>query len=56
MFKFFDMPKKEQGEGLNTADWFYIIKLIVVTNGALFSHFNNSGSPAFTGASYSPNG
>ena len=32
MFKFFDMPKKEPGEGLKTADWLYIIKLIVVTN------------------------
>ena len=30
MFKFFDMPKKEQGEGLNTADRLYLIKLIVV--------------------------
>ena len=29
MFKFFDMPKKEPGDGLNTADWIYIIKLIV---------------------------
>ena len=32
MFKFFDMPKKESGEGLNKADWLYVIKLIVVTN------------------------
>ena len=31
MFKFFDMPKKEPGDGLKTADWFYIIKLMVVT-------------------------
>ena len=31
MFKFFDMPKKEPGEGLKTADWLYIIKLMVVT-------------------------
>ena len=30
MFKFFDMPKKESGEGLNTADRLYLIKLIVV--------------------------
>ena len=32
MFKVFDMPKKEPGEGLNTADWLYIIKLIVISN------------------------
>ena len=32
VFKYFDMPKKESSEGLNTADWLYIIKLIVVTN------------------------
>ena len=32
MFKFFDMPKKEPGEGLNTADRAYIIKLIVVSS------------------------
>ena len=31
MFKFFDMPKKEAGERLNTADWFYLIKLMVAT-------------------------
>ena len=31
MFKFFDMPKKEPGESLKTADWFYLIKLMVVT-------------------------
>ena len=31
MFKFFDMPKKEPGEALNTADRLYLIKLIVVT-------------------------
>ena len=31
MFKFFDMPKKEPGERLNTADWFYLIKLMVAT-------------------------
>ena len=32
MFKFFDMPKKEPGERLNTADWFYIIKLMVAVS------------------------
>ena len=31
MFKFFDMPKKESGEGLNTADRLYLIKLIIIT-------------------------
>ena len=31
MFRFFDMPKKEPGESLNTADRLYLIKLIVVT-------------------------
>ena len=31
MFKFFDMPKKEAGEGLNTADRLYLIKLIIIT-------------------------
>ncbi len=31
MFKFFKMPEKEPGEGLNTADRLYLIKLIVVT-------------------------
>ena len=31
MFKFFDMPKKEPGESLNTADRLYLIKLIVIT-------------------------
>ena len=31
MFKFFDMPKKELGESLNTADRLYLIKLIVIT-------------------------
>ena len=31
MFKFFDMPKKEPGESLTTADWHYIIKLMVAT-------------------------
>ena len=31
MFKFFDMPAKEPGEALNTADWFYLIKLMVAT-------------------------
>ena len=31
MFRFFDMPKKEPGEGLNTADRAYIIKLMVAT-------------------------
>ena len=31
MFKIFDMPKKEPGEGLNTADRAYLIKLIVIT-------------------------
>ena len=31
MFKFFDMPKKEPGEALTTADWFYLIKLMVAT-------------------------
>ena len=35
MFKIFDMPKKEPGEGLNTADRAYLIKLIVVS--ALFT-------------------
>ena len=35
MFKFFDMPKKGPGEGLNTADRAYLIKLIVVS--ALFT-------------------
>ena len=32
MFKFFDIPKKELGEGLNTADRAYLIKLIVATS------------------------
>ena len=32
MFKFFDIPKKEPGEGLNTADRGYLIKLIVVAS------------------------
>ena len=31
MFKFFDMPQKEPGEALTTADWFYLIKLMVAT-------------------------
>ena len=31
MFKFFDMPSKEPGESLNTADRLYLIKLIIVT-------------------------
>ena len=31
MFRFFDMPKKEAGETLTTADWFYLIKLMVAT-------------------------
>ena len=31
MFKFFDMPAKESGDGLNTADRLYLIKLIVIT-------------------------
>ncbi len=31
MFKFFDMPKKGPGEGLNTADRAYLIKLIVIS-------------------------
>ena len=31
MFKFFDMPKKEPGEGLNTADRAYLIKLILIS-------------------------
>ena len=31
MFKFVDMPKKEPGESLTTADWFYLIKLMVAT-------------------------
>ena len=31
LFKVFDLPKKEPGEGLNTADRAYIIKLIVVS-------------------------
>ena len=31
MFKFFDMPKKEPEEALTTADWFYLIKLMVAT-------------------------
>ena len=31
MFKFFDIPKKELGESLNTADRLYLIKLIVIT-------------------------
>ena len=35
MFKIFDMPKKEPGEGLNTADRAYLIKLIVAA--ALFT-------------------
>ena len=35
MIKFFDMPKKEPGESLTTADWLYIIKLMVAT--ALFT-------------------
>ncbi len=30
MFKFFKMPEKEPGEGLNTADRLYLIKLIVI--------------------------
>ena len=30
MFKFFKMPKKEPGEGLNTADRLYLIKLIII--------------------------
>ena len=30
MFKFFDMPSKEPGESLNTADRLYLIKLIVI--------------------------
>ena len=32
MFKFFDMPSKEPGESLNTADWFYLIKLMVAVS------------------------
>ena len=32
MFKFFDMPKKEPGEAMNTADRLYIIKLIVISS------------------------
>ena len=35
MFKFFDMPSKEPGESLNTADRLYLIKLIVIS--ALFT-------------------
>ena len=31
MFKFFDMPSKEPGESLNTADRLYLIKLIVIS-------------------------
>lgn len=31
MFKVFDMPQKQPGESLNTADWSYIIKLMVAT-------------------------
>ena len=31
MFKFFDMPKKEPRESLNTADRLYLIKLIIIT-------------------------
>ena len=31
MFKFFDMPSKEPGESLNTADRLYLIKLIVAS-------------------------
>ena len=31
MFKVFDMPAKEPGEGLNTADRLYLIKLIIIT-------------------------
>ena len=31
MFKFFDLPAKEPGESLNTADRSYLIKLIVVS-------------------------
>ena len=31
MFKFFDMPKKEPGESLNTADRLYLIKLIIIS-------------------------
>ena len=30
MFKVFDIPQKEPGEGLNTADRAYLIKLIVI--------------------------
>ena len=30
MFKSLDIPKKEPGEGLNTADRLYLIKLIVI--------------------------
>ena len=29
IFKFFDMPAKEPGEALTSADWFYLIKLMV---------------------------
>ena len=32
MFKFFDMPKKGPGEALTTADWFYLIKLMVAVS------------------------
>ena len=32
MFKFFDMPHKEPGEALTTADWFYLIKLMVAVS------------------------
>ena len=35
MFKFFDIPQKEPGEALNTADRLYLIKLIVIS--ALFT-------------------
>ena len=32
LFKSLDIPKKEDGEGLNTADRAYLIKLIVATS------------------------
>ena len=32
MFRIFDLPKKEPGEGLNTADRAYLIKLIVISS------------------------
>ena len=32
LFKSLDMPKKEAGEGLNTADRGYLIKLIVIAS------------------------